>query len=255
VVQGLTEFLPVSSSGHLVIAQELFTIKPEGIVLEVALHLATLVAVMIFLRKHIWKLLKKLISKDEAGYGWMYILGIMIATIPAGIVGLFFEEKIELFFEDVTYVGVFLIITGIIVILIPRLYRDEGKEFTWKNIFLLSLIVGIFQAFAILPGVSRSGSTIFAGVLMGLSWKKSADFSFTISIPAIIGAGMLEGVKIFKCGVDFSILNISLSFISALITGIFALWLLYIVLKKGNVFYFGIYCFIVGIAVLIYNVF
>lgn len=252
LVQGLTEFLPVSSSGHLVVAQEFFGIEPKGILLEITLHIATLLAVVIFLRKHLLNLLGKLFSRDDAGYGWMYILGILIASIPAGIVGLFFEERIESLFENVLVVGIFLLITGAVVVLMPRLYREETKSFNWKNVVIISLIVGVFQAFAIMPGISRSGFTIFAGLLVGLSWKESANFSFTISIPAILGAGLLEMLKIAKVGFQGELILLISGFLSALISGILALWLLYKVLDSGKINYFGYYCLIAGLVVIIY---
>ena len=243
IIQGLTEFLPVSSSGHLVIVQSFFkNFKQSGISFDVILHFGTLFSVLIYFRKEIIEILKLKNKK------WLFL--IVIATIPAGIVGIFFKDFIENLFNNVKLVSFSLIVTGIILFFSDK-FGSEIKD-DEKITFLDAIIIGIAQAFAIIPGISRSGSTIATGIFCGLKRDVAIKFSFIMSIPAILGAVVLS-LK------DFSNININYypvylaGFLSSLIFGLLALKILTILTKIKNLKYFSFYCWIVAIGVLIWT--
>jgi undecaprenyl-diphosphatase len=248
-VQGLTEFLPISSSGHLVIAQTILGQNLQGIALEITLHLATLLAVIVFLRKRIWQIFGGIFSRGEKSrIAWRALLAVIVATIPAGLVGIFFGNFLESTFENIQVVGICLLLTSAMVISIPFLPKKNYtiEKFPWLGI----IVVGIFQAVAILPGVSRAGATIFAGTLMGLNRKESASFSFIISIPAILGASVLELPKVISGRESAPALGLALSAVCAIIFGLLALFLLYKTVQKGSFLSFGIYTLILSILIL-----
>ncbi|MGQ9707048.1 MAG: undecaprenyl-diphosphate phosphatase [bacterium] len=257
IIQGLTEFLPISSSGHLVITEHIFRINLPGIVLEVALHFASVIAIIFFLREKIWKILLGLFKGRElAKNSFNYLTAIIISIIPPAIVGVFLKEKIEVLFDNPQAVGISLLFTGGIVLSIPFIKRAEENPSSVDRSFLTALIVGlvvgVFQAFAIVPGISRSGATIFAGVLTGLTLASSADFAFIIAIPAILGAVIMEISDAIKSISDFNWLYLLVGFIFALIFSIIALKWLYSTIRKGQVKYFGIYCLILGFFIITY---
>ena len=180
IVQGLTEFLPVSSSGHLVLAAELLNFHEEGVAFEVFVHLGTLLSVLIVFRNDVFKMIKApfqfLSSRFEYKETKQYLLWdlyIIVGTIPAAIIGLSFKSKIEAAFSNILLVIVMLAITGTIL-LISRFMPKKNQEMT----LLKSLLIGVSQAFAILPGISRSGSTIVTGIFLGIDKEKAARFSF-----------------------------------------------------------------------------
>lgn len=231
-VQGVTEFLPISSSGHLVIAQSLVpSMSEHGVLFEVVLHAGTLLAVIIFFRKKI----RSLTSNETA------LLG--IATIPAVLAGVLFGSALEAMFSNVKAVGIEIMISGILCFAIDRAH-ERKTEISKKQ----SLFIGIAQAIAIIPGISRSGSTIFAGTAMGIKKAKIAEFSFLLSIPAIAGAIAYELLK-YGDGVSGNYLYYLIGFISSFIFGIFSIKILLALLKSKKFFYFGIYCLIVGLIV------
>lgn len=232
-VQGLTEFLPVSSSAHLVIVKSLLPGFSEiGVSFDILLHLGTLLAVLIYFRRDIisFKL------KD------IFLLG--IATIPAVVVGLLLKDVFELLFQSVRYVAFELILTGFLCILIDKLRVRSGKVGVWE-----AVVMGIGQAIAISPGISRSGATIFAGLLTGVDRKQVAKFSFLMSIPAILGANLLSFLDL----PDRSLLlspNYVAGFVSAFIVGYFSIGILMKLLISKKFKYFGYYCFILAAVVL-----
>ncbi|MFC1710172.1 undecaprenyl-diphosphate phosphatase [Patescibacteria group bacterium] len=232
VVQGLTEFLPVSSSGHLVIAQSMIPgFTQPGVLFDVILHAGTLSAIVYYFRKEIIKLKAK------------YIYYLFIGTIPVVVIGFLFRPLAETFFTNLRLVGAALMVTGVINLMADRDWKRKGSLNEKK-----SLVVGITQIFAIIPGISRSGSTIFAGIGMGMDRKKAAQFSFLLSVPAIVGANI---VQIYFYGFS-GIENISfylIGFLTAFITGIFAINIVLKLLTKRKFSYFAYYCFIVGIIV------
>src|SRR3990167_5348724 len=236
ILQGLTEFLPVSSSGHLAIAQSIIPdFSQPGILFDVVLHAGTLIAVVLFFRKKILKLKTK--------YIWFLVLG----TIPAGLVGYFFQNAIEGLFENIHIVGYALLLTGIMNLLTDKMAIGK-KTINTKS----SLMIGLAQAFAIIPGISRSGSTIFAGTFSGLSKKNAAEFSFLLSIPAILGANILE---IAKAPLDKSV-NLTfyiVGFLSAFLAGFFAIGFVIKLLIRKRFKVFGIYCLALGILVSIFG--
>ena len=229
VVQGLTEFLPVSSSGHLVIVQSMIPgFSQPGVLFDAVLHAGTLSAIVYYFRKEILKLKAK------------YLYYIVVGTIPVVIIGYLFRPLAETFFTNLRLVGAALMITGVINLLIDRAWKKRGDLNEKK-----SLVVGVAQAFSIIPGISRSASTIFAGVGMGLDRKKAAQYSFLLSIPAIIGANIVQFYFYGFSGVE----NISyyiIGFLASFITGVFAIGLVLKLLVKKKFTYFAYYCFIVG---------
>ena len=256
LVQGLTEFLPVSSSGHLVLAEEILKINPEeNIRFVVVVHLATLLAVIAFFRVEVVKIMKGIffgrvrIRKGRVRFpdeytrlAWLLVL----ATIPAVIIGLIWADKItELFYSSVS-VGIFLIITGGLLMLVRFVHPPRGNLNWWK-----SLIIGIFQSLAMLPGISRSGSTISAGIYCGVNKEKAAEFSFLLSIPVILGAGVMEARKAVISGISFSELAIlGAGALTAAVSGYLAIRFLLRVIRRGKLHYFAYYCWLIGLLVI-----
>ena len=235
IIQGLTEFLPVSSSGHLVLAQSLIPgFNQPGIFFDVILHAGTLVAVTAYFWKKILKISKK------------QIILLIIGTIPAVILGLLFNDLFEESFSNVKAVGIQLIITGILCWLIDR------ANTTKKSISIFdSFLIGIGQAIAIIPGISRSGSTIFAAVFRGINRAEAAEFSFFLSIPAIAGAIVLQTLK-HGGSSQIDPVFYFVGFITSLIFGFLSIKILINMLKSKQFKYFGVYCFILGaLAVLV----
>ncbi len=249
LVQGLTEFLPVSSSGHLVLFGSLLHFEVSGIAFEVFVHLGTLTSVLIAFRKELSQMITapfevwiKKTRNPETREFLNWDLYIIVATIPAVIVGLFFKDFIEQAFTSVLLVFFMLILTGLLMFT-SQFLKFQNKPFRYGNTF----IVGIAQAFAILPGVSRSGSTIFTGMALGMDREKVAKFSFIMSIPAILGAVVLKSKDMLDAPPNMSeLLKLGAGTITAAITGYLAIiWLMKIV-KRGKLQWFGYYCFALG---------
>jgi len=254
IVQGLTEFLPVSSSGHLVFAEKLLHINKGDIVFEVMVHVGTLVAVLFYFRKQLRELLLALMAvakktrtpqeKDGLRLVWYLILG----TIPAVIFGLLFKDYIEHAFTSARWTSVEFLITG--VILIATIWtKDRGRELNNGN----TLAIGVAQAIAIMPAISRSGSTIATGMFAGIGKEKAAEFSFLLSIPAIGGAAILELPEFLKVIPERSVLAVYLlaSVVSGII-GYLSIAFLLSVIRRGKFFYFGLYCILLGILGIIF---
>ncbi len=248
VIQGATEFLPISSSGHLVIASELLNFQEQGVVFDVMLHLGTLFSVCIFFKADIFLMIQALFAfsqkklDDRLREYFYWDLYVIIATIPAVIVGLFFKDYIEQAFHSVLLVYCMLIVTGLLMIFTGKI-NDDGGKLGPKNAF----IIGCAQAFAILPGISRSGSTIFTGMLLGIEREKVARFSFIMSIPAILGATVLQISSVLaEPSTMNSISCIVAGTIAAAVTGYFAILLLMDLLKRNRLPLFGYYCFLVS---------
>jgi undecaprenyl-diphosphatase len=231
VIQSATEFLPISSSGHLALASSV--ISSPDIFLIAALHLASLAAVLIFTRKEIKGLLS--FNKEQRKM-WLYLI---LATIPAAITGLALKEQIEKTFSDMMFLGIAFIFTGIVLFLTK--YSKEKKGLDAKK----SLLIGFFQSIALFPGVSRSGMTISAGLFSGLNRERAAKFSFLLYIPLAFGAFILE--------LDKFHFNTALLVSVALCTvlSIFCLQLLTKIIIRRKFWMFSFYCFAVGIFVLL----
>ncbi len=255
IIQGLTEFLPVSSSGHLVIFENLLGFKEPEILLDASLHLGTLLAVCIYFRSDLGKMFQGLwvwvapgkgSQKGLTSHAHMALM-VVVGSIPTALIGLIFKDPLEKLFGSVTVVGVMLLVTGMITGVTKFISKDHAK---WDQVKVwMALAIGAVQGFAIIPGISRSGSTIVCALLLGLRRETAGRFSFLLSIPAIIGAvGLhLESDAIARVGV----LPMTLGFVSSAIVGFFALKLLMGMVKKGHFYYFAPYCWIVGLMVII----
>jgi undecaprenyl-diphosphatase len=246
VVQGLTEFLPISSSGHLVLLQELFGIKNPPIFFDTILHLGTLVAVAFYLRKEIIYILKTITQKETI----RLILFLILATIPAVIAGLFLQDKMEEIFSSIFYVGIFFLLTSVILFA-TRFFQKQTKDFKTINWFD-ALFIGVFQAVAILPGVSRSGSTISASIFRNMEREAAFKFSFLMSIPVIFGAFVLQLTKQHFQFFNGDVTPNIIGFLFAMIFGFVSLKIIEKVLIKGKLHYFAYYCLVLGLIVLIF---
>ena len=229
LIQGLTEYLPVSSSGHLAIGQALFGMNDgaDNLMFTVAVHVATVLSTIVILWSEIDWILKGLF-KCELNAETKYVLNIIVSMIPVGIVGLFFKDQVEEIFGS----------------------GRQKEHISWKD----ALIIGIAQAIAVLPGVSRSGSTIATGLMLGNKKESLAQFSFLMVIPPILGEALLDVLKMTK-GEDvmggIETLPLVIGFLAAFLSGCVACkWMINIV-KKGKLIYFGIYCAIVGVVTII----
>ena len=258
IVQGLTEFLPVSSSAHLVFIQNILGVQ-SSLAFDTFLHLGSLLAVLWFFRADIIKMILSWISSlsdiihgrfREGFYDDPYkrlAWYVIIATIPVGLAGVFFEDSVDSLFSGALYVpAFFLFVTGTILYLSQRMTSGSinFRNITGKH----ALFMGLGQACAILPGLSRSGTTIAAGLVAGLDKEFAAKFSFILSIPAILGAFILQ-VKDIGSAMDANFLPIFLGFVAAFISGYIAIkWMLDLI-QKRNLDIFAYYCWIVGIVV------
>jgi undecaprenyl-diphosphatase len=247
-VQGLTEFLPVSSSGHLVIFQKVFNFSEPPIFFDTLVHFATLLAVVFYLRKEIIYILKTLNTKETQKLAGLIVLG----TVPIIIVGFSIKDIIEEIFSSMLLVAVSFFITSIILFA-TYFFKNQKKtmpEITWKD----SLFVGLFQALAILPGVSRSGSTVSASIFGGIKREDGFKFSFLLAIPAIFGAFALQlkeqGFQFFGSQVAQNIVG----FILAFVFGLISLKILEKVMVKGKLHYFGVYTLLLSVIILIFAI-
>ncbi len=240
-VQGLTEFLPISSSGHLVIGQHLLSLSLPGHVFEVLVHLGTLCSIFVVFYKDIKSLLTSLDSQKTQ----RFILLIVTATLPAVAIGLSMKNLYAFLFESVMAVGGSLIFTGLVLIG-TALVKIRHKNHS----FITAVIIGGAQALAIIPGISRSGMTISAALLLGLSAKEAARFSFLLAIPAISGAGLLTALGA-SSGFNLPFSISFAAFISSFGVGVVALRWLLKWLEQGKFYYFGVYCVVVGLVTLV----
>tara|TARA_B110000261_G_scaffold35518_2_gene41197 strand:+ start:1104 stop:1895 length:792 start_codon:yes stop_codon:yes gene_type:complete len=251
IVQGLTEFLPISSSGHIEISKVILGSsfdKNEGLLFTIILHFATSLSTMFFFRKDIIDVFKGLLTK-KWNESKKFSLSILISMIPAVFIGLLYEDFINsLFNGSLILVAAMLYITGLLLFLSDFL-KLKKKEITYKN----SFIIGLAQAIAILPGISRSGATIATSVIMGIDREKAARFSFIMVIPLIFGS-MFKSMIDYDFNLEsFNILSLLIGFISAFITGLFACkWMIRLV-KSSKLYYFSIYCWIVGSIIVAYS--
>lgn len=251
IIQGLTEFLPVSSSGHLELTKAILgdsSVPEESLAFTVVLHFATALSTVVIFRKEVLDIFKGLFQ-----FKWneetQFSLKIIVSMIPAVFVGLFFEEEIaSLFGGQIMLVGFMLFITAVLLLL-----ADRAKDTTKNVSFLNALIVGISQAIAILPGISRSGATISTSVLLGIDRTKAARFSFLMVVPLIVGK-MLKDVA----GGEFQLssseaLPLIIGFVAAFVSGLLACKWMIALVKKSKLTYFAIYCAVVGAIAVIYS--
>ncbi|SNR56146.1 undecaprenyl-diphosphatase [Maribacter sedimenticola] len=251
IIQGLTEFLPVSSSGHLELGKAILgdnSLQEESLLFTVVLHFATALSTIVVFRKDIWEIISGLFQfkwNEESQFS----VKIIISMIPAVIVGLFFEEQLEAFFGgNIRFVGFMLIITAVLLY-----FADKAKDTQKKVSFGNAFIVGISQAIAMLPGISRSGATISTSVLLGVDKSKAARFSFLMVVPLIFGKiakDLMSGDLNFTGENNVAM---GAGFIAAFIAGLAACtWMIKLV-RKSKLSYFAIYCLIVGLIAVIYG--
>lgn len=252
ILQGLTEYLPVSSSGHLAIGSALFGIEGEdNLTFTIAVHVATVLSTLVILWKEIDWIFRGLF-KFELNAETKYVINIIVSMIPIGIVGVFFKDYVEeIFGSGLLIVGCMLLLTALLLT-----FSYYAKPRLKENISLKdAFIIGLAQACAVLPGLSRSGTTIATGLLLGDNKAKLAQFSFLMVIPPILGEALLDGMKIVEGAAegtsDISVLSLVVGFVAAFVSGCLACkWMINIV-KKGKLIYFAIYCAIAGIVTIV----
>lgn len=255
IVQGVTEPIPVSSSGHLIVAQRLMGMEQNGLSFEMLTNTASLIAIAFIYRKDLQRLIVNGLSylrtrKPEYRSDFMFILYIIVGTIPAVIIGLLFKDQIEKIFASVHTVGIALLFTGVALWLIRNLRgRKLDNDLSFKD----ALIVGLAQAVALIPGISRSGSTVITSIAVGMKQETALRFSFMLYIPISLG-GMVLGVSDITSDPDFSSLLIPylIAFIATLICTYVAMKWLMNIMARGNLKYFAYYCFVVGILLLVF---
>ena len=281
LVQGLTEFLPVSSSGHLAIGKAILGVEPaEDLIFEVTVHAATVLATIVVFRKEIWKLLCGLFKfkyNDETDY----IAKICVSMIPVLIVGVFFKDAVESAFGSMLIVGLALIVTAMLLVFsdwkdrrgiysgtrktvedvsvaeVPEASEessDQKKEIRNGISFWQALVVGVGQAFAVIPGLSRSGTTISTGLLCGVKRENMAQFSFLMVLVPILGEAFLDIVGGDMASSSVGILPLLVGFAAAFLSGLFACKVMIALVRKAQLKWFGLYCALVGLAVLIFLV-
>ncbi|MCB1185615.1 undecaprenyl-diphosphate phosphatase [bacterium] len=254
IIQGLTEFLPVSSSGHLVLAQNILGMNPHGVTTEIVLHLATLISVLVVYGRDLLDLLRQ--------GRWNYIGAMALATVVTAALALPFKDRIEAMVDGpqaVHYVGIFLLVTAGLLLLAEfvekRLKAVPGPDPLETPGWGRALAGGIAQAVAVMPGISRSGSTISMMLLLGLDYGRAARFSFLLSVPAILGAVVLSlpdmAADTASGNVPFA--GLLAGFIAAAVCGVLAIRFLLTLLRKRRLYYFSIYCAAVGIWALLAN--
>lgn len=264
LLQGLTEYLPVSSSGHLTIASTLFGIDgEENMLFTIMVHVATVLSTIVILGGEIWKIIKGMFGPLNAGAKGLnclnpdqrYVLNILVSMIPIGIVGVFFKDQVEAIFgSGMTIVGICLLVTALLLTFSYYARPRERESISLGHAF----IIGLAQAIAVLPGLSRSGLTIATGLMLGEKKSNMAQFSFLMVIPPILGEALLDVLKMVKgesLGAEIGWMPLTVGFLAAFISGCVACkWMIGIV-KKGKLIYFAYYCAIAGVISLLYGLF
>ena len=251
LLQGLTEYLPVSSSGHLAIGAALFGIEgEENLAFTIVVHVATVLSTLVILWKEIAWIFKGLFQ-GKLNEETRYVGNIIVSMIPIGIVGVFFKDQVEAIFgSGLTVVGCCLLLTALLLAFSYYYKPKQKADISAKDAF----IIGLAQACAVLPGLSRSGSTIAAGLLLGDDKAKLAQFSFLMVIPPILGEALLDSLKMVKgeaVAGDIPALSLLVGFIAAFVAGCLACkWMIGIV-KRGKLIYFAIYCVVAAVVALV----
>ncbi len=239
LIQGVTEFLPISSSGHLAVFQNLFGLDGDLLIFDTTLHVATLLAIVLFFFKDILKL----------RFTDLLVLG--VGTIPAVLFGLFVKDYMEVLFGSIKLVGVALIVTGVLNFITDKKLEvgsEKSEDRKKKEVDVKSgFLIGLFQAFAITPGISRSGSTVAGASLLGLSRQDAFKFSFLLGIPAIAGAGLLQAKDLITDGfVGVPVHILAIGAVSAFVSGLMSLFIFKYVIDKARFEVFGWYCVVLG---------
>ncbi|MFC1617647.1 undecaprenyl-diphosphatase UppP [Patescibacteria group bacterium] len=264
LIQGLTEFIPISSSGHLVLVRELFGWEDTGIAFDTVLHLGTLLAVIIYFWST-WKsllfTLGRLIARKETKpENKFLLLALIIGTLPALAIGYFFNESIDQLFRDISWVAIFLIATGVLFVIAERArrwFKKREEQYGQKKFKDLgigrALFIGCMQAVALLPGVSRSGLTIAGGIFSGLTREAAARFAFMLSVPIILAAGILGLIEMAGNGgiAEIGLASVIIGFIVAAASGYLAIKFMLRFLRQRKLYIFSIYLMILGVTLLV----
>jgi len=252
VIQGLTEFLPVSSSGHLVLAQSLMKdFQQPGLLFDTMLHGATLGAVFVYFRRRIFELILTPLGLISNEYKIVYfenkrfLWGIIVASIPTAAIGLFLESRVEGVFASPSYVGYFLILTSLLLLKSDS-FKGKSEISTGS-----SFIIGVIQGLAVIPGISRAGSTTAVGLFLGIKREEMAEFTFLMSIPAIIGAIILQS-KHMSAVPPGELPAYAAGMAAAFVSGFFAIAFMVYFIKRANLKAFALYCLIVGIVAIVW---
>ncbi len=238
IIQGLTEFLPVSSSGHLAVLQNL--LGDVDVSFDIMLHLATLLAVLVYFYKDIVLIAKNIITLNIKSENFKFVLFILVASIPAALIGLLLKDVIDSYFSSIIFVAEGFIVSGIFLF-IASLTKNKKTKLNFKNTF----VIGLSQALAILPGISRSGATTSTAFLFGISKEKAIKFSFLLSIPTILGATL---IKVNELTFTSALI---LPSILAFLTGLISIYLFMRVIQVKNLKYFAYYCWAIGLIILV----
>lgn len=258
LVQGITEWLPISSSGHLILFQEFFEITMPGLVFEIFLNFATFLALVIVFWKDLWTLIKGFFSflfvksertGENRNHFW-FGLYILLGSIPVAIIGFLFGDYIETALKSVTTVAIALIITGIGLYAVSKLDGNRDRLNIWDAVW-----VGFLQAIALVPGMSRSGATIFAALFRKLERNLAIRYAFFLAIPVSVGTMLLKLGELIELFTTENLLNYSVSFIVALVSAVIALKWFIGIINRGKLKYFTFYCVTVGVLVLAYQFF
>lgn len=247
IVQGITEFLPVSSSGHLQIAKELLGVELENnITFDVTLHAATVLSTIVVLWQELWRLVKgcfsKRFNKEQA-----YVLKVVLSMIPAGVVGVLFADEIEALFSSLWFVGLMLLLTAALLSFAYYAKPRQKQEISYRDAF----IIGIAQAAATMPGLSRSGSTIATGLILGNEKSSVANFSFIMVIPVILGKMLLDIMSGEMAAMSVPTEALVSGFLAAFLSGALACKFMIEIVKRGKLIWFALYCAVVGLICLI----
>ncbi len=248
VLQGLTEFLPVSSSGHLVLAKDLLGLTLPGLTLEIMLHVGTALAVAVFMRRDIGRMIAAVLRWDRFdpafGEAWMLLL----ASVPAALAGILFGDIVETRLSAPRFAALMLLVTAVILILGPRGARGQERAPAAGP----ALLIGLFQAVAIVPGISRSGSTVVAGLRAGLTRDGAARFALLLSLPVIFGGAVIDAIGLAGSGVQSLPLGpLAVGMACSFVCGLFAINVLIAAARRAALSWFGLYCAIAGGLVLL----
>lgn len=260
LVQGLTEFLPVSSSAHLALVQRWFELAPQSqtvLFFDLAMHLGTLASMVVIFARPMWRFLGRLVREVSVGWGdrpragWRIVALGVVATVPTGVLGLAFKEEFEAAFGRPRWIGVELMVTGALLIAASRVTRGRGR---WRDFRMWqAFLVGVAQAVAILPGISRSGSTICTALFFGLRRQWATQFSFLLAFPAILGAAAVSFKDVFEeSGGSLGHLPwgaIVVGTLVAAVSGAAALALLIQMVRRAKLHYFSAYCLLLGLLI------
>lgn len=245
IVQGATEFLPVSSSGHLVLTQELMGLRLPGVVFEVAVHVATLVSILLVYRDRVARLVTGSLRGDRESLA--YLGQLVLATVPAAILGLLFKDRIEAIFDDPAVVGVAFLVTGVLLWSTRAALKRDPEGLPTLRI---ALLMGFAQAFALVPGISRSGSTVVAGLWLGVAGREAAAFSFLMAVPAIAGAAVLQIPDMQ--GTQIAVGALMAGSVAAAVTGVLAIRSFVVLLQRQAFHRFSFYLWPLGAGFLLY---